>query len=153
MMNLYVLIGLPGSGKSTYSEKIKNENTVVIATDNLREKVFGNRFNKKIKEEVFKMLICESVMHLKNGINVIIDTTFLNEKSYRTIFIKEIDNLEITVRKIAVVVKADIHLCISRDKNRTANRRVGNKVINELNDLISFPENDEKFDLVQIINN
>ena len=60
-MNLYILIGLPGAGKSTYSASIENEHKAVISSDDIRERLFGTGFNEKIKEEVFKELISESI--------------------------------------------------------------------------------------------
>lgn len=152
-MNLYILIGLPGAGKSTYSASIENEHKAVISSDDIRERLFGTGFNEKIKEEVFKELISESIKCLKKRMDVILDTTFLNEKSYRSRFIKEIDALDFSVKKIAVIMETDTEECILRDSKRTVNRRVGSSVIRRLNHLLVLPEEDEKFDLVITVNN
>ncbi|MBI6013184.1 phosphohydrolase, partial [Clostridium perfringens] len=36
-MEIKILIGLPGSGKSTYCETVKNKQDVILATDDIRE--------------------------------------------------------------------------------------------------------------------
>ncbi|WP_455821978.1 AAA family ATPase [Clostridium butyricum] len=152
-MNLYVLIGLPGAGKSTYSARIENEHKAVVSSDDIRERLFGTGFNEKIKEEVFKELINESIKCLKKRMDIILDTTFLNEKSYRSRFIKQIDALDFSVKKIAVIMDTDIEECIFRDSKRTVNRRVGSSLIRRLHHLLVLPEEDEKFDLVITVNN
>ena len=147
-MNLYILIGLPGAGKSTYSASIKSPKKIIISSDEIREKLFGTGFNETIKEEVFKELVHETIEYLKKGMDVIVDTTFLNEKEYRSKFISEIDTLKLSVKKIAVIMQTDIEECILRDKKRIANRRVGSTVIRKLNDVLEFPHENEGFDLL-----
>lgn len=152
-MNLYVLIGLPGAGKSTYSRTIKKADKIIISSDEIREKLFGTEFNDSIKAEVFKHLISESINCLKKGFDVIVDTTFLNEKLYRNIFIKEINEANVEVKTIAVIIERDIEECIARDKMRSSHRRVGRMVINKLNEQLVLPEQDEDFDLVMTVKN
>jgi predicted kinase len=80
-----MLAGIPGSGKSTYAEKMKNEyeNIVVCSSDAIREELTGNVNNQDLNEEVFKVLHRRVKDNLKAGNNVIYDACNISSRRRR----------------------------------------------------------------------
>jgi len=142
---LCLLIGLPGSGKSTYIKQTATNNAIILSTDGIREELFGPVFNEKIKQEVFKELIVRTQNSIENNHEVIVDTTFLNDEFLRKTFIEQIKQHPTHVKITAIVFDTEISVCLIRDKSRTANRIVGQEIIKELEKGLSFPEKDNDF--------
>ncbi|EGT0013077.1 ATP-binding protein [Clostridium perfringens] len=152
-MEIKILIGLPGAGKSTYCKTVKNKQDVILATDDIREELFGETFSDRIKDEVFKELINISIRVLQKNKNLIIDTTFLNEKDYRNIFLREVSAVNKNLIKKAICFNTNIEKCIDRDKLREKKRFVGETIIYELSKHLVWPNNSENFDEIKFINN
>lgn len=86
--NLIVLVGLPGSGKSTYAEELaKKENAIIVSSDAIREELFnGFRGKRQNQAIVFGTLFRRVEKLLSEGNNVIIDSTNIDrEKRYKII--------------------------------------------------------------------
>ena len=152
-MEIKILIGLPGAGKSTYCKTVKNKQDVILATDDIREELFGETFSDRIKDKVFKELINRSIRALQKNKNIIIDTTFLNEKDYRNIFLREVSAVNKNLIKKAICFNTNIEKCIDRDKLREKKRFVGETIIYELSKHLVWPNNSENFDEIKFINN
>ena len=65
MSTLYILIGLPGSGKSTWAAMQKD--CIVLSSDEYREKLFGDATDQAHNAEVFNALRKDVVKYLKAG--------------------------------------------------------------------------------------
>ena len=120
-----MLIGLPGSGKSTWAEKYitENANTVLISSDNIRKQLFGDENSQEDNNRVFYEMEVRTLTHLNNGVNVIYDATNVVRKRRRTF----LDKLPTWVIKEAHVIWAPLEVCIERDTLR--DRTVGRAVI------------------------
>src|SRR5574344_887809 len=58
VLAFYMMVGLPGSGKSTKAEQIKNEfGAQVFSSDTLRKEKFGDEKVQKDANEIFKELL------------------------------------------------------------------------------------------------
>lgn len=120
--------GLPGSGKTTKAKEIlkTDGNAVRINRDSLREMLHDGKWSgskeKRTKDAAREL----AVMFLKDGVNVIIDDTNLNEGT--------IQSWKDLVKDLAKVecVKMDTPLeeCIERDAKRE--KKVGKAVILEM---------------------
>ena len=76
MAKLIMLIGIPGSGKTTYSKELTIKyNAKVISSDKVRQ-TFTGIDEKDVFPTVYKLCIEE----LKNGKNVILDATHITPK-------------------------------------------------------------------------
>lgn len=65
MSKLYMMIGLPASGKSSIAKKIaKSEDAVIVSSDDIRKEL-GNINDQSQNEKVFEI----AEKRLKNNIN------------------------------------------------------------------------------------
>ncbi len=138
MRTLFILRGLPGSGKSTVAaEMIRKEpkRFMRINRDDLRSMVCGPGNNphardndredlmRKFKEELVRVAF-------KDGYDVILDDTHLVPMT-----VKKLHQLAASVGDVKVIEKAinvSVEECIARDAKRTGFACVGEKVIKEM---------------------
>ena len=146
---LEILIGLPGSGKSTYAiEKHKaNRNSVYLSSDNIREELYGNESVQGSPAEVFTLMQSRAIEALKNGIDVFYDATNLTRKDRSGILVAT----PRYVYKQATVVFAPYEMCVERDVARE--RSVGKEVIDRMIRRFQPPFYDEGFDLIDVHKN
>ena len=82
MGNLYIMIGLPGSGKDTIAKKIQAVDrlkNVVLSSDDIRIELFGWEDQSK-NGQVFEEMNKRCKEYLSKGFNVIYNATNLNKK-------------------------------------------------------------------------
>ena len=81
---VYILIGLPGCGKSTWSDnfRIETPNTLVVSSDAIRGELYGSESNQGNPEEVFRTLYDRVIdrMRSKDIANIIVDATNIKLK-------------------------------------------------------------------------
>lgn len=138
-----MLCGLPGSGKSTYAERLAAEEGFIIhASDKIREEL-GDINDQSKNEEVFRILHTRIKTDLINGKNVCYDATNLNRKR-RIAFLKELKNIE--CRKICVLVATPWEICLSQ--NFTRDRQVPEEVMSRMYKSFQMPSICEGFNKV-----
>lgn len=78
--NLYIMVGLPGSGKSHISQELAKENNAVIySMDDIRGELCGDVGDQSRNQEVFHIWVKRIRTALKHGQNVIADATNVNK--------------------------------------------------------------------------
>lgn len=122
---LYVMVGIPGSGKSFFRETYKFPlNTVIICTDDYIEDVA--KLSKKTYSEIFQNTIADAETHAfelanecaRNGYSVVWDQTNLTVKKRKRIL-----ELFPGYEKIAVVIQTT-----ERKREERLSKRVGKVV-------------------------
>ncbi len=81
MSTIYIAVGLPGSGKSTYAKNfIKDKDIEYLSSDELRA-VFGKgEDDQTVTPLVFGHIKRKVDEYLKNGKNVLVDATSVNRR-------------------------------------------------------------------------
>jgi predicted kinase len=133
MLELIFLKGLPGSGKSTWTENFLYNTAAPntykrINKDLLRTMLDCNIYSSKSEKFIIKTRDELILLALANGFNVIVDDTNLNpvHEQHIRLLVKNIENLKFTVK----FFDTDINECITNDLKRT--NSVGSKVIKDM---------------------
>ena len=146
MNKLFIMVGVPGSGKSTRAlELAKEYNAKVFSSDEYREKLFGTATDQSHNQEVFRKLHLDLVGHLAYEGSAILDATNISVKD-RKQALSMVSGVE--CEKIAVVCATDIHYCYERNESR--DRVVPKEVIYKYVSRFQIPTKHEGFDDVRI---
>ena len=153
MSNLYVMIGLPGSGKSYWANKLCIENeqlhepTIILSSDEYRKNLYGDESDQTHNNEVFNTLYSDMKKYLLDGKSVIFDATNITVKTRKRIF-NEINNIPDVNHVIAYVVCPPIEKCYEQNSMRA--RKVENWVIDKFHRSFQFPQKFEGFDMIWV---
>ena len=131
MNTIFVMIGISGSGKSTFTRNLMRSNQVIVSRDNLRNSLFGytdeniHEYYKRpdfkaCEDKVTKFFNDQVRYALKNDMDVVADNTHLNA-SYINAYKQFGVEIEL------VWCNVDTEVAIYRDQRRT--RCVGETVI------------------------
>ena len=144
---LILLVGIPGSGKTTYAKKYIEEtlNTVHLSSDAIRKELYGDESIQGNPADVFSLMQKRAVEALNNGNNVLYDATNITRKDRASII-----SICPKFAKIEChIIWAPIEMCIERDTNRE--RTVGKEVIDRMLKRFQAPYYDEGIDEIKII--
>ena len=131
---LTIMIGCPGSGKSTIAKKMaQNTGAVIVSTDAIRGELFGDEGCQDNPMRVFKTAYERIASALSNGKDVYFDATNLHREGRNDARFK-INNMFFeeggtpgNIKYEAVLVRADLETCLRR--NRTRSRHVPEDVL------------------------
>ena len=113
---LYITVGLPGSGKSTYAKKfIKDKAVEYLSSDELRAVYGKDETDQSVTSIVFGHIKRKVDEFLKDGKNVMVDATSVNRKE-RSDYINTAKKYGAKV--VAIVFKMDRQGLIDRNKKR-----------------------------------
>ena len=146
MKTLYMLIGIPGSGKSTWLKTYAN-NGVIISRDAIRFAMVGEDEPYFSKEtEVFNRFIenIQEGIDNENVENIYIDATHVT-KAGRNKVLNRL-NLDKVDKKCAVLATTPLHTCLLRNSLREGRERVPESAINNM--ALSFEWPKDEFDEV-----
>ena len=144
---LFVLCGLPASGKSTYAKELANKYDANIhASDSIREELSGDINNQNINDLVFKTLHRRVKDDLANGKNCIYDATNINYKR-RMAFLQELN--KIPCEKICILMATPYEECLKNNANRE--RKVPEEVIERMYRHFDVPDIFEGWRDIQIV--
>lgn len=147
MSKLVIMVGLPGSGKSTYATKYTTQDrTTIVSTDEIRRELYGNPETQGNAQDVFNEAYRRIEIALRAGDTVVFDATNLKTRNRRYL-INKYRPIADTI--IAEYINTPIDECIMRDELRS--RTVGYEVIQRMARGMTEPRLDEGFDLVHIV--
>ena len=116
MNTLYITVGLPGSGKSTYAKEfVKGKDIEYLSSDELRAVYGKGEDDQTVTPIVFGHIKRKVDEFLKDGKNVLVDATSVNRKE-RSDYIKTAKKYDAKV--VALVFKMDRQGLIDRNKKR-----------------------------------
>lgn len=118
-----MMVGLAGSGKSTFAEDIvvnynnMNSKPALHSSDKLRLELYGDEQDQKHNQDVFNELHKRIKTDLNNGRDVIYDATNMSKKR-RISFLRELSNIQCEKHCICVMTpyKKCLHFNESRER-------------------------------------
>ena len=145
---LYITVGLPGSGKSTYAKEfIKGKEIEYLSSDSLRAVYGKSEEDQTVTPLVFGHIKRKVDEFLKDGKNVMVDATSVNRKE-RSDYISTAKKYGAKV--VAIVFKMDRQGLIDRNKKRgeQGGRVVPDWVIDKMLNKFEEPSYDEGIDVM-----
>lgn len=128
MPTIYLMIGVPASGKTTWAkEKLKKlDNAIYIGSDSIRLELWRNEQDQQHNRETFQEVFNRIAKAAKEKKNIIYDATNISRKEKENI-LKLLTN---DYTKIGVKMSTPIKDCYKRNLKR--NRTVPEKVIGKM---------------------
>lgn len=144
---LILLVGPPGSGKTTYAKKyiVEHDNTIHLSSDKIRAELYGDETIQGNPNEVFSLMQSRAIEALNNGQSVVYDSTNMTRKDRSYIISPCLKFVKIE----AHIIWAPIKTCIERDAARE--RTVGKEVIDRMLKRFQAPFYDEGIDEIRVI--
>ena len=151
---LYMLVGVPGSGKSTWiANNFEYDGTLIASTDNFIE-FTATRLNKTYNE-IFKETISfatDAMMDdvqwaVSNDVNIIWDQTNITAKARA----KKLAHIPKNYKKIAVFFPTPEDDEWTRRLESRPNKTIPNHVLEGMMNMIEMPTVEEGFDEIIIV--
>lgn len=149
-----MLVGIAGSGKSTWAREYVKDQTkqgyhaVIVSRDVIRFALVDENEGYFSKEnDVFKNYINNIKNYLTDDdIDIVIaDATHINEKS-RAKVLKELNLNNVTVE--AIVFRTPVTRCIQQNKTRIGREKVPDVAIYNMQKNFTMPTNEEGFNMI-----
>lgn len=146
MSVLYMMIGVPGSGKSTIANEIGRVLGIpVVSSDSVRKELTGSEEDFSKDNEVWRSVIPNRLRNaLRNG-DVVFDATNLRVRDRN----KTRRSIGVEHECHAVYVDVPLETCIERQKNRE--RKVPSEGIEEMYKEMVPPTTNERFENVYVV--
>ena len=151
---LYIPVGIPAIGKTTFGKEMAKENPylILISSDMIRKEIFGEQNDSDSDIWVTNVVLREMQRRteeaLKNGFSVYYDGENTGWGS-RTALIKQVRALIKQVREYVTKIVA-IQFPLDTKKaffqNELRSEKVGNSYISRIASSISMPKKEEGFD-------
>ena len=147
MPMFYMMVGLPGSGKSFTAESIPN--AVVHSSDAIRAEVLGDENDQTQQDLVFQTLHKRVLQDLVDGKDVVYDATNINYKR-RIGFLNRVRALhKHDLRTVCLFMATPYEVCLERNNNRE--RSVPESVIQRMYFKFDVPMMAEGWDEIRIV--
>lgn len=148
MNKLYVLIGLPASGKSFWSSMVvSREDVKLVSSDAIRNELYGDEGIQGDSSKVFEIAHNRIKDYLEKGESVIFDATNISRKRRKEIFTRY---KRIVSEIIAVYFATSYEDCIKRNDLRE--RKVPESVITSMYKSLNVPDWAEGWNDIRIVN-
>jgi predicted kinase len=148
-LTAYVMVGAPGSGKSTFANELaESENAFVISGDDIRAELYGDADNQGNWVEIHDRI--EEMVSEACGMDVVLDGTHYRA-SYRKKAIAMLKSYGYSKIE-AVVVNPTVETCLKRNASRL--RKVPEHVIRTMHEKLNASLKniyDEPFDRINFI--
>ena len=126
----FLLVGLPASGKSTFSKRLAtSRNALIISTDSIRKMLYKDESKQGDWKEIERVLHDSIFQSISKGQSVIIDATH-TVREHRKILI----NLSSRINWTCYFLNTDKETCIKRNlkRSRTVPKHVIESMANQL---------------------
>lgn len=144
---LYLMCGLPGSGKTTAAKNvIKNDpNIKYVSRDEIRYTMVSDQDHYFDREnEVYREFCNQISRWLQQGNYVIADATHLTKNSRK----KLLNNIIKPAQIRCIFVNTPFNVCMERNSKRKGITRVPDKQMYRMKNTLQIPSATEGFDMI-----
>lgn len=143
MANLFLICGIPGSGKSTFlSQYVKKPTSIVISRDKIRFSLLKEGEDYFLHEPIVEQMFYSGISKaLQLGYDVFADQSSISVSARKKLLNKVFGYSEVNI----IWIDTPKSICIERDSHREGRAKVGPQVINNMFSHFSPPTFQEKF--------
>ena len=150
---LIVMVGIPGSGKSTFAQNYikdaSNMSTVWVSRDEVRYSLISGTDEYFAKEkDVFKTFVKKINSALAEGKDVIADATHINAQSRKKL-LSSITIPDIQIE--ACVMETSLQECLANNEKREGRARVPKEAILRMYRQFEYPTFSEGFSSISTV--
>lgn len=146
---LILMMGIPGSGKSTWLKTHKSDTDIIVSRDEIRFELLKDEEEYfSHEDEVWETFIHTIIFHLQHGRTVYADATHLNQASRA----KVLQEVAMYAEEIQCIwLNTLLETALSRNALREGRALVPTKVIRNMYRNMQDPQLSEGFDKIIII--
>lgn len=149
-VTLYITVGIPGSGKSTWiRNNLQVNGNIIVALDEIRKKYYGffpQNLEDDLENQVWNEAISQAVSAIESGNDTVIDSMALTIEFRRKILEMIEERTNIKLRKIAIFIDTPVEVAIQRNYSRQ--KIVKEETILNLSRYLQEPTERESFEQV-----
>lgn len=133
MKRIILLVGVPGSGKTTLAAKIAQKGFTIMNADSIRQELYGDANEQGDPAKVFEVFFERLEKLMENGTDLIIDNTNANPKHRKQILdrAKQFEYGDVQLW----LMDTPLNVCIARNKGR--DRIVGEDIVANMHNTLS----------------
>ncbi len=133
MKRLVLLVGIPGSGKTTLAQRLIAKGYKCLNADSIREELYGDPAEQGDKEEVFGIFFKRLEEAFAQGLDIVIDNTNLNFKQRKPILERAAKAGYSDIQLWLMDVPLDICLARNQMRERSVQEDIVANMFMELN--------------------
>lgn len=141
MPRVYFMVGIPGSGKSTWAGK-NLPGAIIVSTDDIREELFGTADTAHSSQRVFTLAHRRVIEALKSGRDVVFDATNITPKA-RGKLLTKLQASGVKYEAVAVVLRVTPEKAVEQQQGR--DRKVSGHIVRHFHRLLVPPQKEEGF--------
>ena len=144
---LYLMVGIPASGKTTWASRYFRPPVQVIHLDRIRHSVYGlipQTLDNGLESRVWSLAYDQMGQALRNGVSVVLDSMALT-RAWRERHVREADRRAGSrVRRVVIFLDTPISIALSRNARR--NKVVLAQTVRAMAGHLEPPTGEEGFD-------
>lgn len=135
MKRLVLLVGIPGSGKTTLAKRLTERGFLRLCADDIRQELWGDAGDQKDPETVFNIFFQKLEEALSKSLDIVVDNTNINTKHRQPILQRAItagyEDIQLWV--------LDIPLEVCLERNRSRERAVPDDIVTNMYGSVTGP--------------
>lgn len=128
MNKLVLLVGIPGSGKTTLAARLIDKGYLCLCADDIRRELLGDTTDQGNKEQVFEVFFSRMEQAMAENRDIVVDNTNINPMHRKQILERasRLSYLDVQLW----ILDVPLELCLAR--NRARGRQVPEDIVTKM---------------------